>query len=409
MNLMASMNNMVPWIASARSVMIALIAGASSLVIADDVRSREDAGWASTGAQNGAQSGEQMAYLRPTPPRAGAYRLGINIQNTPVGVQVVEVGPDSLAKSAGVAVGDTIVAVGGYQVGYVGEKLFDLGDEIARRVDSSESVTFLVRSGRAGTLANVPVRFASATKGVSGRIVTDGRVKLPASGVVTVRVLDVTYPQWDNVSVAQVQLPATEFPMRYQLTLPTLTAAHRYAVDARGEHGGRIVMQSGPPTPLPSVDRDQQVDLVLMAPTSPGSPSGVTPIDKPTTSSPGSGLKPITSPASTNPSLQPRDQIDQWVRSYLGRPPRPFEIDVWVAELMRGRSLTSVQAGILSSSELFERTSRSPDLYVTEVFKLLYGTQPTPQQFADLRSRYDQALGVRLQFVEGLLSVPRGS
>jgi uncharacterized lipoprotein YbaY len=346
-----------------------------------------------------------MSYLRPAPPRAGAYRLGINIQNTPVGVNVVEVGPTSLAKSAGLEAGDTIVAVSGYQVGFVGEKLFDLGDEIARRVDPSEHVTLLIRNGRTGNLTNVPVRFASASRNVTGRIVSDGRGRLPASGVVTVRVLDVTHPQWDNVSVARVQLPATGFPMQYQIALPSLAPGHRYAVDARGEHGGRIVMDSGSPTLLAAVDRDQQVDLVLMvAPATTASP-GVTPIVKPTTPPSGSGLVPVS--ASPNPSLQPREQIDQWIRSYLGRPPRPFETDVWVAELMRGRSLTSVQAGILSSSELFERTGRSADLYVAEVFRLLNGTQPSSQQFADLRNRYDQALGVRLQFVEGLLRPTR--
>jgi len=392
-----TMNGSAPWCPSIGMVAAALAVAGSLSASADDYRARDDAGWAAPG--------EQMAYLRPAPPRAGAYRLGINIQNTPVGVQVVEVGPTSLAKSAGVEAGDTIVAVAGYQVGYVGEKLFDLGDELARRVDPSESVTLLVRSGRTGGLANVPVRFASASKNVTGRIVSDGRARLPASGTVTVRVLDVTYPQWENVSVAQVQLPATEFPMRYQVTLPALAAGHRYAVDARGEHGGRIVMQSGQATPLASVDRDQQVDLVLLAGPSSGTFGGATPITPPGGSSTESGLKPIAS--SPPSSLQPRDQIDQWIRSYLGRPPRAFETEVWLAELMRGRSLTSVQAGILSSSELFERTSRSSDLYVAEVFRLLHGTQPTPQQFADLRNRYDQALGVRLQFVEGLLQPPR--
>lgn len=385
------------WRAWAPGCWLVMTACFHPFAMAQDARTREDASWTSPG--------QQMAYQRPAPPRAGAYRLGINIQNSPVGVQVVEVGPESLAKSAGVAVGDTIVAVGGYQVGYVGEKLFDLGDEIARRVDPSESVLLLVRNGKTGSLANVPVQFAPATKNVSGRIVSDGSAKLPASGIVIVRVLDVTYPQWDNVSVAQVQLPASGFPMQYQITLPALTAGHRYAVDARGEHGGRIVMQSGQPTPLPSVERDQKVDLALMAPSVPSATATVTTIAKPTTPPSSSGLTPITPAASS--AMQPRDQIEQWIRSYLGRPPRPFETDVWVAELMRGRSLTSVQAGILSSTELFERTSRSPDLYVAEVFKLLYGTQPTPQQFADIRNRYDQALGVRLQFVEGLLRPTR--
>jgi hypothetical protein len=66
-----------------------------------------------------------------------------------------------------------------------------------------------------------------------------------------------------------------------------------------------------------------------------------------------------------------------------------------------------VQAGILSSSELFERAGRSRDVYVAEVFRLLFGGPPTAAQMADLRSRYDRAFGVRLRFVEDLLRQPR--
>ena len=67
----------------------------------------------------------------------------------------------------------------------------------------------------------------------------------------------------------------------------------------------------------------------------------------------------------------------------------------------------SVQAGILSSSEFFERQRSSRDLYVSEVFRQLYGVPPTPAQLADLQARYDRVQGVRLQFVEQLLMQPR--
>ena len=91
----------------------------------------------------------------------------------------------------------------------------------------------------------------------------------------------------------------------------------------------------------------------------------------------------------------------------LGRPPRNFESEVWLAELMRGRTLSNVQAGILSSSELFERCGRSRDVYVAEVFRLLYGRPPNGAELTNLQTRYDQSLGVRLRFVEGLLQQPR--
>jgi hypothetical protein len=84
-----------------------------------------------------------------------------------------------------------------------------------------------------------------------------------------------------------------------------------------------------------------------------------------------------------------------------------LEIEGWLADLQRGKSLTSVQAGILSSSELFERNRRSRDLYCADVHQLLYGQPPTLQQMNDLKLRYDRSLGVRLRFVEDLLKQPR--
>jgi uncharacterized lipoprotein YbaY len=290
------------------------------------------------------------------------------------------VAPGSVAQASGIEAGDTLVTVGGYQVGYVGDRLFDVGDELARRVDAAGGVTLLVRDGRTGTLENAAVRFGAAGRAVAGRIFGPGGTRLPASAVIAVRVLDVTYPQWQNVVVAQGQMAATDLPTTYRLDLPVLQANHRYAVEARVEHGGRFIMQTGQPTPLAAIDREQQVDLVLV------------------------GQQPAPGP---QPSLQPRDQIDQWIRSYLGRPPRNFETEVWMAELSRGRSLANVQAGILSSSELFERCGRSRDIYVSEVFRMLYGRAPTAAELANLQARYDQALGVRLRFAEGLLQQPR--
>ena len=325
-------------------------------------------------------AGGDARYLPPSPPRPAAYRLGINVQNTPTGVLVMGVAPGSVAQTSGIEAGDTLVTVGGYQVGYVGDRLFDVGDELARRVDAAGGVTLLVRDGRTGVLENAAVRFGAASRAISGRIFGPSGTRLPASAVIAVRVLDVTYPQWQNVVVAQGQMASTDLPTTYRLDLPVLQANHRYAVDARVEHGGRVIMQTGQPTPLAAIDREQQMDLVLV------------------------GQQP---PPGPQPSLQPRDQIDQWIRSYLGRPPRNFETEVWMAELSRGRSLANVQAGILSSSEIFERCGRSRDIYVSEVFRLLYGRPPTAPELANLQARYDQALGVRLRFAEGLLQQPR--
>ncbi len=188
------------------------------------------------------------------------------------------------------------------------------------------------------------------------------------------------------MAVVQGQAAVTALPFPYRLDLPLLPPNHRYAIDARIEDRGLVLAQTPAAAMLTAVDRDQQADLTLTA-------AGVAPVVVPSVGG--------------TPGLGPRDQIERWIQTYLGRPSRPFEVDIWLVTLQRGRSLTDVQAGILSSSELFERQGRSRDLYVTEVFRLLYGGPPNPTQLADLRARYDRAFGVRQRFVEDLLKQPR--
>lgn len=164
----------------------------------------------------------------------GAYTLGIMARNTPAGVEVVSAQPGSVALASGIQPGDVIVTVAGYQVGYVGDRLYDVTDEITRRVNAAGQVPLLVRNGRTGALAPLVVQYGA-------------RSRCTITGVLT--------------------------------------------TDATGPTG-----------------------------------------------------------------LIPRDQITQWFQSYLGRQPRPYEVDIWLA---------------------------------------------------DLQQRYDGAQGIRLTFVEQLLQQPR--
>jgi len=326
-------------------------------------------------------------YLPPAQVQPGRYVLGINVRNTPTGVEIASVNAGGVGQRSGLEPGDVIVAVDGIQVGFVGGRLNDLGDEIARRVDGAGRVNLLVRNRRDGGLVQVPIQFNQATsRAVMGRIFVAPGVVVPGSAVVTIRVLDVTQPQWQHVAVVQGQAAVTALPFPYRLDLPPLPPQHRYAIDARIEDRGRLLAQTPAAAMLAAVDRDQQADLTLTA----------------------AGAAPVVVPSvGATPGLTPRGQVERWIQTYLGRPPRPFEIEIWLATLQRGRSLTDVQVGILSGSELFERQGRSRDLYVAEVFRLLNGVPPNPAQLADLRSRYDRAFGVRQRFVEDLLKQPR--
>jgi len=350
---------------SCASLVIAAVGVAAGPLGAQDVRVREAA--VATAAASAAQP--------------AARPLGIMARNTPTGVEVVSVNPGSPAQTAGLQPGDAIVTVAGYQVGMVGDRLYDVGDEVSRRVNTAGQVPLLVRNGRTGSLVPTPLQFGTASRAISGVLNAPQGLQVPSTSVITVRLLDVTDPQWRDVALTQGQLPASRgFPVSYRLDPPVPAAAHRYAVDARVDDGGRLLLQTAAPVPLAALDREQRVDLTLVQ---------------------------AAAPAAAAAAVVPSTQIQGWIQAYLGRPPRPYETEVWLADLQQGKSLADVQAGILSSSEYFERQRSNRDLYVADVFRQLYGVPPTPAQLADLQGRYDRLQGVRLPFVQQLQQQPR--
>ena len=356
-------------------------------VLAQDVRSRDATAPvpAAAPAQPFGVSYDpgNARYLPPQPQvRPGNYSLGIMARNTPTGVDVVQVNNGSVAQASGLEVGDVVVNVAGYQVGYVGDRLYDLGDEVSRRVNPAGQVPLLIRNQRTGAMVNVPVQFGAASaRTISGVLSAEAGAVVPPSAVVTIRLLDVTQPEWTDVALTQGQLPSpVGLPASYRIDLPAVQANHRYAVDARVEEAGRLLLRTPTPVAIASLDRDQRIDLLLSS-------------------------RGIAAPAPA--ALPPRDQVQQWIQTYLGRQPYPYEADVWLADLQRGKTMADIQAGILSSTELFERQRSNPDLYSAEVFRLIYGMPPNPAQMNDLRSRWASAQGIRLRFVEGLLRQPR--
>jgi hypothetical protein len=96
-------------------------------------------------------------HARIAPPAAG-WKLGVYAFNTPAGVRITRVQPGGAAARAGLEVGDVIVTVNGYQIGYVGSRVFSLGDELQRRAGPQGEVLLLVQNVRNRELVNMDVR-----------------------------------------------------------------------------------------------------------------------------------------------------------------------------------------------------------------------------------------------------------
>lgn len=93
----------------------------------------------------------------PTPQRH-RWRLGVQAYNTNTGVVITQVLHNTAAQRFGFEPGDRIVAIGGYQVGWVQDQLFPLDAELQRHADQRGRVNLLVQNVRTRLLLNLPVQ-----------------------------------------------------------------------------------------------------------------------------------------------------------------------------------------------------------------------------------------------------------
>lgn len=332
-------------------------------------------------------NGGQSRYLPPTQRPPSNFRLGIYSRNTDTGVLITSVNPGSVAQQSGLEAQDIIVAVNGYQVGIINGRTYDIAEELARRVDAQGRVLLLVRNQRDGRLVNIPVQFYGSVPGLAMSVYasanTANRPATQAGMMLIARVIDTTFPSWQNVSLGETEVPLIgRWPVDFQIDLDPaqIRPDHRYALDVKVVQRGYTVLQMNSPAPVNFSNGNPRVAVTLVPPPGP-TPPGVPP-----------GL-----------SNRPIDQIGRWYEQLAGRPMNDRESLVWQRELAKGKSLDEIYATILASSEYYDRFRGNIDLYINEIYRTLFGRSATPSEVVALRSRLSQPAELRIPVILNLV------
>jgi PDZ domain len=88
--------------------------------------------------------------------------LGVQVRYLETGARITRVFPNTPAWRYGLEPGDVIVAIDGYQIGYVKRRLYDLPSELNMRARRSGWVRLLVQNVRNNQLVNVDVHLAGS-------------------------------------------------------------------------------------------------------------------------------------------------------------------------------------------------------------------------------------------------------
>ncbi len=296
---------------------------------------------------------------------AQQWRLGIFPEDTDTGVVVKEVVRGSAAERAGLEVNDRILAVHGYQVGYVNGVVFDIGQEIERHADTKGWVRVLVQDNRNGRLMNLPIQLDGRNEAITGTITYRDRAALPRDAVATVELREIVRSDIRPVTIArQTVTGIRSVPVQFSLDYdPTQIDNRRsYVLHASITSQGREIYSMRTDVPVLGNRPTSNVQLVVESTSS--------------------------MPAGTVSNRQEQlAQISQWFRQYLGREPRAQELYVWEAHLDRGGTLADAQLQILSTPEFYYQSNADDAEYIRRMFQLVTNRQPSQQEVTQWMNR----------------------
>ncbi len=338
-------------------------------------RDRTKARVATPGWNSSAQPGPSaMQPYQPSyaPPQSGQnqqldrWRLGIFPEDTDTGVRISEVVRGSAAERAGLEVGDRIVSVHGYQIGYVDGVLYDVGRELERSADNDGWVRLLVQNNRDGQLLNLPVKLDPRQKRLTGTITYREFSALPPDAIATVELREIVRDGLRPITIARqtiTKAPRVPIPFTLEYDPSEVVAGRKYVLNATISAGGRQLYAMRRDVPVLDGRSSANVQLV---------------VESATLFADGGLVQ------TRNEQLA---QIKRWFQEYLGREPRAQELYVWEAHLARGGSLADAQLQILSTPEFYYRANSNDRQYIYRMFNLVTQRQPSQQEVSQWLNR----------------------
>jgi len=288
------------------------------------------------------------------------WQLGITVDNTTSGVVVRNVQPRSAAERAGLEAGDIILTVGGFQVGYVDNRLFDVGEEIRRRVDSQGTVRMLVQDLRTGKVNLLNVNLQNVSVSVRGDVVWRDFGKIPVGATLQVRVDNISRPYQAIGGGILNTLITQNQPIPYELNLDPsyLVAGERYQIQAMIRSGDQVIYASAQPLLIdPTLGSLNNIRLEV-APVGSVSTGGN-----------------YSAAYSTNVNL-----INDYYQRYLSRVPTQSEMTAWLEYFARGKSIEDLPVTLLSSTEFYERAGSTDARFIDKMFRVVVNRAPSNEE-----------------------------
>jgi len=315
------------------------------------------------------------------------WRLGVSGDNRDTGVLVRDVSSNSAAARARIEAGDLIVNVGGFQVGMVAGRLYDLSEEINRRADTNGRVTLVIQDHLSGQLASVQLQLDNHDTRLVGTINYRNNYPLPADAVVTVQIENLTRPFY-AVGNGQTQLrpgTGTSFPFEIAYDASYINPQDTYQVRAIVTSGGVTIADTQQPQRVLTGGAGNQVQLALVPLSSSGSGNVI---------------------SAGYPNYETLDsRLTSMYRKYLNRDPSFIELAALRATPGIDARIDSVPLDLMASQEYFDAAGNNDALWLERVFTQVVKRPPSQGELTQWRQRYADLRDSRTDLLRQLYSV----
>ncbi len=318
------------------------------------------------------------------------WRLGLSGDNRDTGVLVRDVSSNSAASRARIEVGDLIVCVGGFQVGMVAGRLYDLSEEINRRADLNGRVTLVIQDHRTGQVAAVALQLDNHETRLVGTINYRNNYPLPADAIVTVQIENLTRPYY-AVGNGQTQLrpgSGTSFPFEIAYDASYVNPQDTYQVRATVSSGGITIAETQQPQRVLTGGAGNQVQLALVPLASSGSGNVI---------------------SAGYPNYETLDsRLTSMYRKYLNRDPSFIELAALRATPGIDSRIDAIPSELMASQEYFDMAGNNNVLWLERRFSQVVKRPPSQGELTQWMQRYADLRNSRTDLLQQLyLAVSR--
>lgn len=320
------------------------------------------------------------------------WSLGANIRDTDTGVLITQTTPGGAARAANLNEGDMVVTVNGFQVGLVGNKRYDILQEIHKRAAETNGVISLVYLPSGGNqLRRMTLDLNNSATSVSGVITLPPNTFLPPGSQLTVELRNRTHNfQEINGGVKRLQVSGTG-PFRFDLNYDPrfIHYDEEHVLQAFVESGNQRLVG----ITLVNLNPNRGINNISLALTQPSVQTA--------SGSIGSGSTQVLSPQY---SYDGRQQIETTFRRFLLREPNDMELVGWQNALNRGTTIEQMTEKVLASPQFYDLMGQNPERFISQMFQLILQRNPTQQELNQYLQLYQQSGGARPYMVSQFMA-----